>query len=62
MNRGRRREEIYIDKSDYIAFIELLHEASEVFNVEGGHPSFIAHMRKIYPEMKWYGFNKARYI
>lgn len=33
MNRGRRREEIYIDKGDYIAFIELLHEASEVFNV-----------------------------
>ena len=24
MNRGRRREEIYIDKGDYIAFIELL--------------------------------------
>jgi len=33
MNRGRRREEIYIDKGDYIAFIELLQEASEVFNV-----------------------------
>ena len=33
MNRGRRREEVYIDKGDYIAFIELLHEASEVFNV-----------------------------
>jgi putative transposase len=33
MNRGRRREDIYIDKGDYIAFIELLHEASEVFNV-----------------------------
>ena len=33
MNRGRRHEEIYIDKADYIAFIELLHEVSEVFNV-----------------------------
>jgi len=33
MNRGRRREEIYIDKGDYIAFIEFLHEASEVFSV-----------------------------
>ena len=30
---GRRREEIYIDKGDYIVFIELLQEASEVFNV-----------------------------
>jgi hypothetical protein len=29
MNRGRRREDIYIDKGDYIAFMELLHETSE---------------------------------
>jgi len=33
MNRGRRREEIYTDKHDYIVFIDLLKEASEMFNV-----------------------------
>ncbi|MCJ7687339.1 MAG: transposase [Desulfobacteraceae bacterium] len=33
MNQGRQREEVYIDKGDYIAFIALLHEVSEVFNV-----------------------------
>lgn len=33
MNRGRRREEIYTDKHDYIVFIDLLQEASEMFNV-----------------------------
>ena len=33
MNRGRRREEIYTDKHDYMGFIELLKEATEMFNV-----------------------------
>lgn len=33
MNRGRRREEVYVDASDYLAFIDLLREASEIFNV-----------------------------
>ena len=33
MNRGRRREEIYTDKHDYMGFIDLLQEASEMFNV-----------------------------
>ncbi len=33
MNRGRRREEIYTDKHDYMVFIDLLQEASEIFNV-----------------------------
>ena len=33
MNRGRRREEIYTDKHDYMGFIELLQEATEMFNV-----------------------------
>ena len=33
MNRGRRREEIYTDKHDYMGFIDLLQEVSEIFNV-----------------------------
>ena len=33
MNRGGRHEDIYVDKGDYLVFIELLREASEVFNV-----------------------------
>lgn len=33
MNRGRRHEKIYEDKYDYLAFIELLLEAAEVYNV-----------------------------
>ena len=33
MNRGRRREEVYADASDYSAFIDLLRDASEIFNV-----------------------------
>ena len=33
MNRGRRRETIYTDKHDYIVFIDLLRDASEMFNV-----------------------------
>ena len=33
MNRGRRREEIYTDKHDYMVFIGLLQEASEIFKV-----------------------------
>jgi len=33
MNRGRRREKVYINKDDYVSFIELLRDASEVFNL-----------------------------
>ncbi|MBW1773625.1 MAG: transposase [Deltaproteobacteria bacterium] len=33
MNRGRRHEEIYEDRGDYLTFIELLREASEMYNV-----------------------------
>lgn len=33
MNRGRRREEVYSDASDYLSFIGLLCDASETFNV-----------------------------
>ena len=33
MNRGRRFESIYSDKHDYLMFIDLLIEVSEIFNV-----------------------------
>jgi REP element-mobilizing transposase RayT len=33
MNRGRRGEEIYLEKDDYVAFIDLLQESAEMFNV-----------------------------
>ena len=33
MNRGRRAEDIYLDKRDYMAFIELLQETSETWNL-----------------------------
>ena len=33
MNRGRRGEKIFQDKSDFIIFIELLEELHEVFNI-----------------------------
>lgn len=33
MNRGRRAEDIYLDKLDYKAFIELLQETSEAWNI-----------------------------
>ena len=33
MNRGRRAEDIYFDKLDYKAFIELLQETSEAWNI-----------------------------
>ena len=31
MNRGRRGEEIYLEKDDYVAFIDLLQESAEMF-------------------------------
>ena len=34
MNRGRRRERIYLDSKDYQAFIDLLKSASEMFNAQ----------------------------
>ena len=33
MNRGRRREGIYLGKNDYLAFIDLLQESAQMFNV-----------------------------
>ena len=33
MNRGRRSESIYSDKHDYLMFIDLLIELSEIFNI-----------------------------
>ncbi len=33
MNRGRRAEKIFSDKLDYKAFVELLQETSEDWNV-----------------------------
>ncbi len=33
MNRGRRAEEIFIDKSDYELFVDLLQEAAEMWNI-----------------------------
>jgi putative transposase len=33
MNRGRRAEDIYLDKFDYKSFIELLQETSEAWNI-----------------------------
>lgn len=33
MNRGRRREEIYLEKNDYLAFVDLLQESAQMFNV-----------------------------
>jgi len=33
MNRGRRAEDIYLDKLDYMAFIELLQETSATWNI-----------------------------
>jgi REP-associated tyrosine transposase len=33
MNRGRRAEDIYLDKLDYKAFVELLQEAIEAWNI-----------------------------
>ncbi len=34
MNRGRRSESIFSDRSDYLLFIDLLIETSEIFNVK----------------------------
>jgi len=34
MNRGRRAEEIFTERSDYELFLELLKETSELFNVK----------------------------
>ena len=34
MNRGRRMEEIFTEKSDYRLFIETLKESGELFNVK----------------------------
>ena len=34
MNRGRRGEEIFTGKNDYTAFIELLKELGEDYNVK----------------------------
>ena len=34
MNRGRRGEEIFSDKKDYEAFINLLKETAELWNVK----------------------------
>jgi len=33
MNRGRRSESIFSDKHDYLMFIDLLIEVSEMYNV-----------------------------
>jgi REP-associated tyrosine transposase len=33
MNRGRRAEDIYLDKKDYHAFVELLKETSQAWNI-----------------------------
>ena len=33
MNRGRRSESIFSDRHDYLMFIDLLIEASEIYNV-----------------------------
>ena len=33
MNRGRRSESIFLDKHDYLMFIDLLIETSEIFNL-----------------------------
>lgn len=33
MNRGRRSEEIFFDKEDYVAFCELLKESIEIWNI-----------------------------
>jgi len=33
MNRGRRAEDVFIDKHDYKAFVELLEETSEAWNI-----------------------------
>ena len=33
MNRGRRREEICLENNDYLAFIDLLQESAQMFNV-----------------------------
>ena len=37
MNRGRRGEEIFTGKNDYTAFIELLKELVEDYNVKIGY-------------------------
>jgi hypothetical protein len=33
MNRGRRGEDLFVDKADYQQFIELLQETADLFNV-----------------------------
>jgi REP element-mobilizing transposase RayT len=33
MNRGWRREEICLENNDYLAFIDLLQESAQMFNV-----------------------------
>ncbi len=33
MNRGRRSESIYLDKQDFLMFIDLLIELNEIWNV-----------------------------
>ncbi|MFQ5485941.1 MAG: transposase, partial [Desulfobacterales bacterium] len=33
MNRGRRADKIFLDKSDYQTFLELLKESAELWNV-----------------------------
>ncbi len=34
MNRGRRGEDIFLEKGDYEAFIDLLKEVVEIYNVK----------------------------
>ena len=39
MNRGRRGEQVFETKKDYLSFIDLLEELDEFFNV--GHRTFV---------------------
>jgi REP element-mobilizing transposase RayT len=34
MNRGRRGQDLFVDKTDYQQFIDLLQEATDLFNVK----------------------------
>jgi len=45
MNRGRRSENIFSDKQDYLMFIDLLIEISEMWNAKGSGRSLVNKFR-----------------
>ena len=46
MNRGRRSESIFSDKHDYLMFIDLLIEISEMWNINVTVTKVLCHMQR----------------